>query len=192
MTKVRRILVWLSRWNHCLGFGIQSPWAYSLDRNVLNEHFPYYAYDDMIKKYPDIDFETRKLCELYFRLANYRQPHEVWSYIPQSDAYADYLKCGCAVASVHEVNHPLSHEGTVDMALMSLSGDSKAFYESVIARSDENTVLIVEGIAKNRSSKMFWKMIVADSRTGVTFDLYDCGLVFFDKKRFKENYIINF
>ena len=36
------------------------------------------------------------------------------------------------------------------------------------------------------------KDIVDDDRTGVSFDLYDCGLVFFDKQRYKKNYIINF
>lgn len=30
-----------------------------------------------------------------------------------------------------------------------------------------------------------------DSRTGVTFDLYYCGILFFDK-RIKQNYIVNF
>ena len=49
--------------------------------------------------------------------------------------------------------------------------------------------MIVEAIRKNRA---FWREIVADERTGVTFDLYYCGIVMFDKKRHKQNYIINF
>jgi len=34
--------------------------------------------------------------------------------------------------------------------------------------------------------------VTQDKRTGVTFDLYYCGIVFFNKKRFKQNYIVNF
>ena len=37
-----------------------------------------------------------------------------------------------------------------------------------------------------------WKEVIADPRTGITFDLYDVGLVFFDKERVKEHRIVNF
>jgi hypothetical protein len=47
----------------------------------------------------------------------------------------------------------------------------------------------VEGIVDNKEA---WQQIVDDQRTGVTFDLYYCGLAMFDKKRIKKNYIINF
>lgn len=31
-----------------------------------------------------------------------------------------------------------------------------------------------------------------DERVGVTFDLYDLGLLFFDKTKIKQHYIVNF
>jgi hypothetical protein len=54
---------------------------------------------------------------------------------------------------------------------------------------DERTVLVVEDIKRHPRS---WRQIVDDERTGVTFDLYYCGIVMFDKKRTKHHYIINF
>lgn len=82
---------------------------------------------------------------------------------------------------------------TVELALMSLSDSfAESCYESILQKVDEHSVLVVEGIAANRQSKQMWRDIVDDDRTGVTFDLYDCGLVFFDKQRYKKNYIINF
>ena len=50
-------------------------------------------------------------------------------------------------------------------------------------------MLIVTGLSKARD---VWREIVADERTGITFDLYYCGIVLFDKKRHKQNYKINF
>ena len=53
-------------------------------------------------------------------------------------------------------------------------------------------MLILEGIYNVKHSKELWKEIVDDDRTGITYDLYDCGIVFFDKKKYKQNYIVNF
>ena len=39
---------------------------------------------------------------------------------------------------------------------------------------------------------MWWKHLQEDERVKLTFDLYDIGLVFFDRKRIKQNYIVNF
>jgi hypothetical protein len=52
-----------------------------------------------------------------------------------------------------------------------------------------DSVVIIEGIRKD---KVFWQEVTGDERTGVTFDLYYCGIVMFDKKRHKKNYIITF
>jgi hypothetical protein len=52
-----------------------------------------------------------------------------------------------------------------------------------------DSVLVVEGIQRD---KRFWRELISDHRTGITFDLYYCGIVLFDKKRQKKNYIINF
>jgi hypothetical protein len=54
---------------------------------------------------------------------------------------------------------------------------------------DEHSVLIMEDIRKDQT---LWQEIVHDKRTGVTFDLYYCGIVMFDVKRHQHNYMINF
>ena len=48
-----------------------------------------------------------------------------------------------------------------------------------------------EGIKSSHAAREIWKSMMNDSRTGVTFDLYYCGILFFDK-RIKQNYIVNF
>ena len=95
MRRIGRALVWLRRVNHCRGFGVQSPWAYRFIRYVVNEHNPYYAYERMNDQLPDLDEQTRKMCRLYFRLANFMQAQRIFSYCSPTTAYAAYIKEGC-------------------------------------------------------------------------------------------------
>jgi hypothetical protein len=65
-------------------------------------------------------------------------------------------------------------------------------FEHLVSIALSHSMLIIEGIYSSKNSKELWKKIVDDERTGITYDLYDCGLVFFDKKKYKQNYIVNF
>ena len=51
---------------------------------------------------------------------------------------------------------------------------------------------IIGGIYESQEKRKWWKEVVADERVGITFDLYDIGLVFFNKNRYKQHYIVNF
>lgn len=68
----------------------------------------------------------------------------------------------------------------------------KEAFERLLPRVTERTCVIVGAPYATRVKKKWWKQVVADSRTGVTFDLYDIGIVFFDKKRVKEHRVVNF
>ena len=189
---MKRIWVWMCRWNRTRGFGIHSPWAYSLVRYVINEHAPYYAYEEL-EQSADLSWLERKLGRLYFRLANWRQPHRVYCYQLQSECYVPYVHSGCRKTDVQLVTDAwVPDEGEIDMVLMSLTGHDEAFFQQVVTHADEKTLLVVEGIHENSSARKFWHHIQQHERTGITFDLYYCGLVFFDLNRYKEKYIINF
>ena len=167
-----RPLVWVSRIGHCRGFGIQSPTDYWLVRYVINEHWPYYQYDRLGK---NDDWLTRKLGLLYFRIANWRQPKMI-----ESDNYREYLQAGCRNATFGENS---------ELIRFSLVGDYRSRLIYIYNKVETDTVLIVDGI---RRDKNFWRELKDDERVRVTFDLFYCGIVLFDKKRQKQNYIVNF
>lgn len=179
MQRLRHVCVWLRRIAHCRGFGIQSPTDYWLVRYVINEHWPYYSYENIGQ---NDDWLTRKLGRLYFRLANWRQPTVIYS-----DKFQEYLQAGCRSASFATQSMPL--EATVELARVQIDGRHRQQMGYIYNNVDNRSVVIVEGIQRDKD---FWSEVVADQRTGVTFDLYYCGLVLFDKKRVKKNYIINF
>ena len=63
------------------------------------------------------------------------------------------------------------------------------FKPYIFNKVSADSVLIVTGLSKARD---VWHEIVTDERAVLTFDLYYCGIVLFDKKRNKKNYIVNF
>ena len=172
MNQFNRLLVWLSRIHRCRGFGIQSPSDYSFVRNVVNEHWPYYAYDTL----KNDDWIIQKLGRLYFRLANWRHPLFM---LP--DKYEKFWLAGCRTI------HFTTNINTVEMVRLDI--DDAILYESSLSKCDEMSVMVVEGICNNMSR---WHEMENDERTGTTFDLYYCGIIFFDKKRFKHHYKVNF
>ena len=172
MNLVRRWGVWIRRVHRCRGFGIQSPTDYSFVRYVINEHWPYYAYNQLNGD----DWLTSKLGRLYFRLANWRQPSTMIQ-----DEYQRYWQAGCI-----ETNFvPIINKVELARVLV----EDYDGWEALLSKCDQKSVIVVEGIWRDWER---WHKLEADENTGVTFDLYYCGIVFFDKNRFKQNYIINF
>lgn len=155
-----------------MGFGIQSPRDYAFVRYVVNEHWPYYAYSE----FPETDWMTDKLGKLYFRLANWRQPTTM-----KRDSYEFYFQAGHNhIAFTSESDH-------VELARVDI--ESYDDYEKVVQNATDTSLLVVEGIHRDWSR---WHSIEKDGRVGTTFDLYYCGIVFFDQDRYKHHYKINF
>jgi hypothetical protein len=64
--------------------------------------------------------------------------------------------------------------------------------EKAVGKANDKSLFVIEGINKSKETKAFWKEIVSSEQFPTTFDLYYCGIIFFDQKRYKENYIVNF
>lgn len=208
MTNLKMLAVWLSRINHCRGFGVQSPSAYAFIRYIISEHYAYYAYIDMLKAWPNLKGLRLKLCRLYFRLANYAQADQwVWcSTLPEAER--QHIVSGCHHTLIHTSATgqsieplPANIKTAVGVAALSATEEERqAFVEQFVSTwdktlspNDDNirTLLIIEGIGHDAAAKALWQKLLNDNRTGITFDLYYCGIVFFDK-RYKQNYIVNF
>ena len=194
MLGLRRIIVWFARIGHCRGFGVQSPWAYRMVRYVINEHYPYYAYGPLAEAFPCHDAVTRKLRELCLRLANHVQPRTVTAYGCADSAVEAYVKAGCKAADYKEApcGAVQGAAGTADLALIWPGAGAGKAFAAVVGGARNGTVAVLFGIRGDKDMRRLWRGAVAGLKGVVTFDLYYCGLVFFDGKRFKQNYIINF
>lgn len=172
MNRLQQAFVWLKRIGHCRGFGIQSPTDYRFVRYVINEHWSYYAYEELG---PDDCWLRRKLGLLYFRLANELQPPTVIDKL----GFREYLQAGCRKAQI------VDRADVVDMAIVPVKTDFRLLF----GKCNDRSVVVIQDIYR---APKYWHSIECDPRVTVTYDLYYCGIVFFDPKRVKQNYIINF
>lgn len=64
--------------------------------------------------------------------------------------------------------------------------------EMAIPYVDKHTLIVIQGIHDDKEKRQWWKTVVNDPRIGVTFDLYEVGLLFFDMEKKKQHYVVNF
>jgi hypothetical protein len=113
--------------------------------------------------------------QLYFRLANERQPRTIIDEI----GFRKYLQAGCRKAKF--VKEPEE----VELAIVSNASD----YYHLFKKCNDRSIVVIHNIC---AAPKFWRGIKRHPKVTVTFDLYYCGIVLFDSKRAKQNYIINF
>lgn len=184
----------MGRIGHCRGFGVQSPWAYRMVRYVINEHYPYYAYTDLRAMFPHIDGDSRRIYELCFRLANSVRPSRVIAFGIDGSAMERYVRSGCRKAGYYTVGGSAGVGALSDVA-MALAAPREGFADVLDTFCDsaaDGSAAVLLGIGSDKAARRWWRDTVARRPGIVTFDLYYCGLVFIDRKRYKQNYVINF
>ena len=198
---IKRFVVWLRRARYSRGFGVQSPWAYRFIRYVVNEHYPYYKYEHLAEQVYGIDKTTRKLCKFYFRLANYQQAHTFVDCYPSSSCYKIYVDAGCQKANYHRITEAISEDelirlfsniGEYSMVRVSLVANYRTVVDMALDHLPSSSVLIIENIKRDKETQKYWSELILDSRTGVSFDLYYCGVLFLNNDMVKQSYILEF
>lgn len=192
--KVQRYLHWLRRIKYCRGFGVQSPSAYRFIRYVINEHYPYYAYDELRKELPRLDSLTRKRMELYFRVANFRQASLWLDFCERNDVIATYVGRGCHATQVRRITdlQQITADDRIEVLRICPSAGCEAVLEAALQQADDHTLFIIEDIGYNDTAKRMWQKLLESDLTSVSYDLYYLGIAFFDRKRYKANYVVNF
>lgn len=167
-----------------MGFGIQSPSAYHFVRDVITEHAPCIAYDFLQSGHFTVEVERLKLLKLYLRIAKFTQA-ESW-FVSQpllTQSLQDYVHAGCSQAQFSLIS------GACDVFLVSIM-DTRLI-QNVLDLISPSSLLIVEGIHRSSKALREWNRLIADKRTGVSFDVYSAGIVFFDLGKYKMNYKVN-
>ena len=188
--------IWLKRAGMTRGFGVQSPSAYSFIRYVINEHYPYYAYAELKDRLDMLSRLEHKLGRLLFRLANFWQPDVRYT---DESQYLPYMYAGChrsEVRALADFLPPLSlvlPKDEKNMVVIDMEKVSVAeVMDEILPTCGEQTVLVCLRLHALPGTYEGWKQIQESPFTGITYDLYYAGIVFFDKSKYKQHYQVNF
>ena len=185
-----RIENWCRRIRHRKGYGVHSPSDYFLITSVIYENLPFYAFKEL-HDLPMKRVYREKVDKLIFRLANHFQP-SIWvNDDPDNQATEKYIHAACPHAIQMSIDEIIASGKTPELVHIG-SSDYEKHFNQLLPLVGNSTLFIIGTPDENKEKSEWWKQVIADKRTGVTFDLFDVGLVFFDKKRFKEHRIVNF
>ncbi|WP_288328529.1 hypothetical protein [uncultured Prevotella sp.] len=194
--KIKALMVWLQRMKYIQGFGIQSPSAFSFDREVINNHTSYSVYVELNKICPIKNAEERKKARLLYRINRFAKADTFYFCPTKLPHYERYITAANEKTLVENVE--TKYETTVETAsnkvaiyFFTVCNHSKTFYAALRKTINAQSFVIVDNINKTEEAKAFWHEIVDDERVSFSFDLYYMGIAFFDKRP-KQNYIINF
>ncbi len=91
-----------------------------------------------------------------------------------------------AISELDSLDFLFLHAGNYPLNAVQL------MFEQCISKSNAGSVFLIQDIHKSSTLKNWWKNIQLDDRVGITFDLYDFGIIFFDRKKIKQHYVVNF
>lgn len=201
---IKRPFIWLSRFRYRCGYGVHSPFAFSLITDVIYEKMPYYAYDSLKKEQKKLIRErgysrgTQKVNRFLFRLVNKVQPATIVEvgrpsvaslYLQSAKPSAEYLFASDLSELFLDTDVPVGFLYLNDYRNPELLEE---VFNVCARRTTLKTVFVVHGICYSKEMKVLWQRLQEDERVGITFDLYDLGLLFFDKTKIKQHYIVNF
>lgn len=185
MKLVRRPWVWFVRFRHRRGYGVHSPFAFDFINDVVYEQAYYYAYQTLNLLHP---WWVRwgglypLACRRFlFRLGNYVHP-KTFRVLGERPIEQAYLKKAVPTAQWVDNNAEflfVTHEQMKDA-------------QPLLPQMPEQGVMVIEGIHTDGASRVLWRKLREDSHSGVTFDLYTYGIIFFNPHLHKQHYIVNF
>ena len=184
-------------------------------------YYAYARLHKMRKEMECLPHYREKVDKLLFRLANYLRPSLLleigtgsglsscymmegdrqMEVVTVTDSYeksarnllSDYPKALYGAYDIEQIKNRWIQAATSKVIVhIAHTNRYKEIFESLVPLVGANTCFIISSPYADNIKKEWWKKVIMDPRTGVTFDLYDIGLVFFDKKRVKEHRVVNF
>ena len=206
MNLLHRLWIWCKRFRHRCGYGVHSPSDFYLITSVIYERLPYYAYTELRKRiYPfRLPHYREKVNRLLFRLVNHFRPNTLLEVGAGNGAAFAYMQAArqrmksatledrSREKTLRRMNETLEEMQTIDCLHIGHTPYYKEAFEAALPYVNGRTCFLIGGIYDSKEKQAWWQEVKANEAVCITFDLYDIGIVLFDKRRIKQHYIVNF
>ena len=206
MLLAQRIWNWCRRFRYRCGYGVHSPSDFFLITSVVYERLPYYAYERLKKtsSSKSLPHYREKVNKLLFRLVNFYRPESLIevgegngaAFLYMNQARTSMVSVGLKGVEKEETLCRLETElerlKKVDFLHIAFTPYYKEIFEMSFPYLHDESCVVIGDIYASEERKAWWKELISDERVRISFDLYDIGLLRFEKKRFKQNYKVNF
>ena len=186
---------WIYRLRHNRGFGVQSPVAFHFVMHVLREYkHPYYCYPALNKMAREAGGYPAAHCRRLFRICNYARPRNIVAFADTGGSALAALSAGysgvprCSVGSVGELVKFLDSADALGLLHIGRTPHYEQVLHRALANVDNRSVIIVEGIHRDKKIVRWWKSVVAHPRVVISMDIYSAGILFFDTEYKKQHY----
>lgn len=182
-------LIWFKRFRKRKGYGVHSPFAFNFITRVIYQKGYYYNYN-LFHRLPEGKIESIKICKLLFRIVNYGQPQEVYYSSVGADISNVFKWAKSDTHVVREWSEAIKYDFLY--IVPTKGGEIKEDISTIIEQITDKSILVLYGICYSKKCNDYWVQLIKHPKAGISFDLYDLGVLFFDKSKNKQDYIVNF
>lgn len=188
----------LRRFPHRCGYGIHSPFAFQLVTGVIYEKGEYYAYRELAELRKSMRGALSERDDrLMLRLINHHGARSCWVVGRDTALTCKYLQAGrasCRIRTADEATPAmfeswLAEGDAPDMVCLIGCRNWHALFRAIVPHACGHCLVVVEGIHRGKATRQ-WEEMKREPDVRVTFDLYDWGLAYFEKRLNKQDYII--
>lgn len=183
---LQRVCVWVSRFRYRRGYGVHSPFAFRLIKEVIYERGTYYAYASLAQRHKRLkNARSQRDLRLLFRLANAHLAQRCYLVANDEELVKAYL----SAARPHMVYATTEEEAKEADLVVLLTHDWEAYLHPLLPFATDRTLYIIGSLQGQQRAA--WKRLLAEEAARVTFDLYDFGLVFCSTALNRQHYLVN-
>lgn len=194
---LERIALFFYRFGYGRGFGVQSPWAFSLVTKAICKPITTELKKHLAQQLLPTNLREQKVGALCYRIAHHLKAFQ-WQGVGAENPYLS-----ACLTFGEEMETPVFYASPADLLAqkkqetpcaywLDCDALSTSFLDEMLQNVHSDTFFILPNVYHDKHQKALWKHLETHPNTSVSFDLYYCALVFCNKKLQKQTHWVYF